>query len=152
FLSTFPMDRFFTVNALVDSPVALARKPFVSDTDMIKAAATDTYAAYSIACADWVGMPRVTQKSAIFKPVKKQRVVNGKTVDYMAWDLNVVWDLEADAYHHEKDGWHLVETVSGSNGGFFGVALELARLAPQKGNTPDQLISKRPAPSCSVPL
>ena len=152
FLSTFPMDRFFIVNALVDSPEGLQKRPFVSDTDMIKAAAVDTYAAYSIACADWVGMPRVTEKSATWKRVKKQRIVNGKSVDYMAWDLAIVWGLEADAYHHEKDGWHLVQTVSGSNGGLFGVALGLAALAPQKGNTPDQLISKRPAPSCSVPL
>jgi hypothetical protein len=97
-------------------------------------------------------MPRVTEKSATWKPVKKQRVVNGKSVDYMAWELSITWGLEADAYHHEKDGWHLVQTVSGSNGGLFGLALGLAAMAPQKGNTPDQLISKRPAPSCSVPL
>jgi hypothetical protein len=146
------MDRFFTVNALVDSPDALRNRPFVSDTDMIKAAATDTYAAYSIACADWVGMPRVTQKSAVWSRVKKQRIVNGKSVDYLAWDLSSVWHLETDAYKHEKDGWHLVRTVEGSNGGFFGLALSVAQLAPQKGNTPDQLISKRPNPTCSVPL
>ena len=153
FLATFPMDRFFTVNALVDSPAVLRGKTFVADADMIRAATTDTYAAYSIACADWIGMPRVTNKKATWAPVKRQRMVNGKSVDYMAWDLRIVWDLETAVYKHEKDGWKLFTTVEGTNGGLFGVALTMAALAPQKGNMPpDQLISKRPAPSCSVPL
>jgi len=153
FLSTFPLERFYMVNALVDSPDALKNHALVPDAEMIRAATVDPFAAYSIACADWVVMPRVTGKRATWKPVKRQRTVNNKTVDYMAWDLSIVWKLQADVYRHGNNGWQLAQTVHGSNGGLFGLALGLAASAPQKGNMPPEpLVSKRPAPSCSVPL
>jgi hypothetical protein len=153
FLSTFPLDRFYMVNALAESPGDLKGHAQVGDVEMIRAAGTDAFAAYSIACADWVVLPRVASKDATWKPVKKTKMVNNKSVEYLAWDLSVVWGLEADVYHHVANGWQLSKTVVGSNGGFFGLALSLAAAAPQKGNMPPtQLVSKRPDPTCSVPL
>ncbi|HEV8548011.1 MAG TPA: hypothetical protein VGQ57_03265, partial [Polyangiaceae bacterium] len=57
FLSTVLMERFYTVEASVESPKALAKKPLLTDDEMIGAAGVDSFAAYSLACTDWVALP-----------------------------------------------------------------------------------------------
>ncbi len=58
YLSTYLMKRFFTVEAHTESPAALAKKGSLSDQEMIGAAGVDSFAAYSLACTDWVAFPR----------------------------------------------------------------------------------------------
>ncbi|HOU89758.1 MAG TPA: hypothetical protein PLU22_01870 [Polyangiaceae bacterium] len=90
FGTTFPMERFYTVKARVSAPTTLARRPSISHAEMIRASAVDPFAAYSIACSDWVIAPRVVRKEARWTKVKKKKVVEGREVEYQAWDVSVV--------------------------------------------------------------
>ena len=155
FLSSVLLDQFYTVEAGVESPASLAGKQFVPDEEMISAAGMDSFAGYSLACTDWVALPRITEKSATWRKVKVERDVNGQKTTSFEWQLDVVWNLEADVYKREPGGFKLRQTVEGSNGGALGVAYELAVLAPQKGQggaDEPPALSKRPEPGCQPPL
>lgn len=154
FFRTFPVPRFFNVKSTAESPEALQRKLFISSEEMIKASEVDTFAAYSIACADWVAMPRVTSKDAKWQQVEKERVnPQGKKEKYRAWSLSVTWTSEMDVYRREGEGWRLHATIDGSNGGLLGLAFGLAASA-QQGNGKKQLrnLSDRPDSNCAVPF
>ena len=154
FFKTFPTPRFYNVKSTAESPDALQRKSFISSEDMIKAAEIDTFGAYSIACADWVAMPRVTSKDAKWLQVEKERIdKQGKKEKYRAWTLNVTWTAEMDVYRRETNGWQLHATIDGSNGGLIGMAFGLAASA-QQGSGKKQLpnLSDRPDSKCSVPF
>lgn len=150
FFQAFPMDRFYTVQALAQSPANLVGKDTVSSDAMIGGAEADPFAAYSLACADWVGMPRVIQKEAAWQKVKKKKIVNGQSVDYLAWQVQVTWALDMDVFRREVDGWKRVSTIEGSNGGLLGVAFGLAAGAAQgqSGSTKASPLSERPVLSC----
>lgn len=156
FLSTYLMKRFYTVEADTESPQGLSKKAAVSDQDMIDAAAVDSFAAYSIACSDWVVFPRLVKKDAQWRKVKNKKTVNGRQVENEEWQLNLVWSIEADVYRRADNGFQLAATVDGSNGGALGSAFELASLAPHRdfgehaAHTP--VLSQRPAPGCNPPL
>jgi hypothetical protein len=154
FFKTFPAPRFFNVKATAESPATLRHKPFVSSSDMMAAADVDPFAAYSIACADWVALPRVLSKDAEWKQVQKQRNdANGKPQKYLGWTLSITWSAEMDVYRREQDGWRLHATVHGSNGGLLGLAFGLAAGA-QQGDGKKELpnLSDRPDSKCSVPF
>lgn len=175
YFSTFPSARFFTVKAQTPSSESTLGQKSVSSGDMIRAAGNDAFAAYSLACADWVLMPRVAGKDATWRQVERETTEwrNGQRITrkYMGWDLSVVWDLEAAAYRRQGDQWRLVDTVRGSNGGLLGLAggltesLEQMEQAQQavrdlqakltgesKAPKGFPLVSDRPDPSCKVPF
>jgi hypothetical protein len=155
FRSGILMDRFFTVEASIESPKQLAHKPFLSDQELLSATQVDAFAAYSLACTDWVVLPRITEKTAEWRKVKKQHTVNGHTVERLEWELNLVWKLEADVYRRSQSGFTLAATVDGSNGGALGMAFGLAAAAPHRdpgGKAAPLLLSKRPQPGCNPPL
>jgi len=153
FLSTILMERFYTVEATVESPAALAHRPLLTDDEMIGAAGSDSFAAYSLACTDWVALPRLVHKEASWQKVKVTETKNGQKIDHYEWQLNLVWEIEADVYRHSPKGFEWRATVKGSNGSLFGAAMALSALAPQKnsgGVMPP--LSKRPEPGCNPPL
>ena len=156
YLSTYLMKRFYTVEAHTESPKTLTKKATVSDQDMIDAAGVDSFAAYSVACTDWVVFPRLVSKDAKWQKVKLKKQVNGKEVEVQEWHFNLVWSIEADVFHRDATGFSLAATVNGSNGGALGAAYELAALAPHRdfggGPATAPLLSKRPAPGCNPPL
>lgn len=154
FLGTFPMKRFQNVFALTPAPPNFPTTS-VDNATMIGAAGNDTFAAYSIACADWVAMPRVTRREVKWKQVTKQRKdAKGNRVDYWAWDPQLGIDLALDVFKHEGDVWTRIATTDGSNGGLFGVAASLAAGAMAGSDTGDVSthLSARPQPSCKIPV
>ncbi len=154
FLSTVLMDRFYTVEASVESPQGVARKPFLTDDEMIGAAGPDGFTAYSLACTDWVAMPRLAGKKASWQKTKVTEMRGKQKVERWVWQLNVVWDVGADLYRRSPKGFELRATVHGTNGGLFGTAMALSALAPQKNGVTSALpaLSKRPEPGCNPPL
>ena len=156
YLSTYLMKRFFTVDAHTESPASLAKKSAVSDQDMIDAAGVDSFAAYSVACTDWVVLPRLVGKEGSWQKVKRTKTVNGKEVTTYEWQLNLVWSVQADVYRRDATGFSLAATVDGSNGGALGTAFDLAAMAPHRdpggGHSLTPLVSKRPQPGCNPPL
>ncbi|MBX3229400.1 MAG: porin family protein [Labilithrix sp.] len=152
FSATFPMPRFYAVEAETESPAALRGKKQLSSKEMIDAAGLDTFAAYSIACSDWVILPRLTEKTASWRKVTAKRK-NGTT--YQRWMLDVSWKMEADVYRHEANGgFTLFQTVTDGNDAGTDAAYELATKAPQQNNMGAQqmLVSKHPKPGCDPPM
>ncbi|MET0792118.1 MAG: hypothetical protein ABW061_11405 [Polyangiaceae bacterium] len=157
YLSTYLMKRFYTVEAHTESPPTLSKKAALGDQELIGAAGVDSFAAYSLACTDWVVFPRLVKKDASWQKVKHKQTVNGKEVETWVWQLTLVWGIEADVYKRSTTGFTLAATIAGNNGGLFGMATQLAELADQKdlvsgkGKRGPQL-SKRPEPGCNPPL
>lgn len=152
FVPSFVMERFYTVEAAVESPKAIERRSTLTHAEMIDAAGVDSFAAYSLACTDWVVLPRVVGKDASWQKVKTKKKVNGKEVESFVWHLKVNWKLEADIYRHEESGFQLADTIEAENGGLFDLAVTLTSLAPQKDGISSPLLSKRPQPGCNPPL
>ena len=152
FLTVFPMSRFYNVPATTPSPESLRGRHYISAEDMVRAADNDVFAAYSLACTDWVAMPRVVGKEAIWRKVTRQKLIRRQTIEYPAWNLELVLRLEMDVYHRDSaQGFTLVDTVEGSNGGLLGVAFGLAASAKQGGGSAHSALSQRPDPKCPIP-
>lgn len=152
FAGAFPLPRFYAVETETESPVGLRGKKQVADKEMIDAAGLDTFAAYSIACTDWVFLPRLTEKTADWRKVTEKRQ-DGSV--HQKWTLDVSWQMETDIYRHEsKGGFTLFATVKDGNSAATDAAYGLAMAAPQNKNMVSQqmLVSKRPKPGCNPPL
>lgn len=160
FFATFPMQRHHTVSAAIAAPLGLEKRKSISHRDMIRAAELDPFAAYSIACADWVAIPRVTKKEAKWQRVTKQRQVGTNTVSYQAWQVHVALTLELTAFEFVGGTWVSRGTV-GTDGSKVGAAQSIA----ESGDAVNQMVSSMgesatafgpisavPDPGCKVPV
>lgn len=160
FFSTFPMQRHHTVSAAIAAPAGLEKRKRIAHGEMIRAAELDPFAAYSIACADWVVIPRVTKKEAKWQRVTKQRQVGNTTVSYQAWQVHVAFTLEVTAFEFAGGTWVSRGTVSTD-----GAKVSAAQPIAESGDAVNQLVSSMgesatafgpisaaPEPGCKVPV
>lgn len=160
FFSTFPLQRHHTVSAAIPAPDGLETRKSISSSEMIRAAELDPFAAYSIACADWVAIPRVTKKDAKWQRVTKQRQVAGNAVSYQAWQVHSSLTLELTAFEFVGGNWVSRGTVS-TDGSKVGAAQSIA----ESGDAVNQMVSSLgesatafgpisavPEPGCKVPV
>ncbi len=161
FFGTFPMERLHSVPAKVVGPQA-ATGGVLSNEQMIRAAELDPFAAYSIACADWVMVPRISRKNATWSRVTRERQRGKKTEKYKAWDLDLSLTVEVAAYRFEEGQWRLKDTIS-ADAGLLSFATSLNMLGDatnqlvksfggDETREPTGMISAAPEPSCQVPL
>ncbi len=160
FFSTFPMERFHTVVTQLTAPPALLAQKSVSTEEMVRAAELDPFAAYSIACADWVMAPRVVAtEDAVWRKLKKRRQQGKQTVEYLAWDIRPQFEIEIAVYHFEKGAWSLAGVVKDISSPIVDITTETL----ETGHTLNQLVSggeqqrrslvsAHPDASCRVPL
>jgi hypothetical protein len=160
FFSTFPMERFHTVVAQLTAPPSLLGKRSVSAEEMVRAAELDPFAAYSIACADWVMAPRVVGKTATWRKVKKQRQEGKKTVEFLAWEVSTQFEIEVAVYEFKGGAWTLAGTAKDSGSGVMDTSIGVADLGHTindvvsggAGKEQKSLVSAQPDTKCRVPL
>ncbi len=162
FFGNLPMPRLHSLVAQVTAPPRLKDETKVSHEEMLRAAELDTFAAYSMACADWVFVPRVSKKSAKWSRVQKERQRGKQTEKYWAWSLSTSLEVELALFRFTNGGWTREAVVSG-DGSKIGPAVALAMQAETVNQLMEQvnggdkpglasLVSAQPEPSCKVPL
>lgn len=161
FFGVFPMRRHYTIPSTVTAPDDLYTRDVVSPTEMIQAAQTDSFAAYSIACADWVMVPRVKSKSATWRQVKRTRKKGKKEVVYYVWTFDIDLTISLTAFEYDGKAWISRGQIEGK-AGLMDLASDLAEQGTQIDQlvkqvsggrgTSERLLSATPDPSCRLPL
>lgn len=168
FLSVMPMPRFFHViaesepsesgnnkNRVLPAPSEFYAQKSIDLKQLAEKSKVSSFVKRSIGCADWVAIPRLVGKKAEWKIETKKKKVDGKEVEYKAWNLEPKWNLEMDIFKVTGGQATLKKTVKGTNGGLVGMAMNLASGALSLGSSaskeqPDY-ISKHPVNTCKMP-
>jgi len=100
--------RFHVVVPQHAAPAGLAQRTKMSVDTAMGVVKDDWYAAYSIKHADFLLVPNIVQRKAVWEQKKvEKKTKNGKTVSYMAWSLKLEWTVEVALFERSGDGYRL---------------------------------------------
>lgn len=95
------------------------------------------FMAYSVQCADFIALPRITEYTATWTLSESTKMVKGKKVTVSTPSLSIVSSLELAVFKRTELGFEKVATVLESGGGLFDSITDLGAStmeAAEKGN------------------
>ena len=142
FKATFAMSRFWNLYAPVRAPSTWYESDVLSMKQVSSYAAKRVprgkkFVSYSIHCADFIALPRITEYKGSWTIQKSQKVVKGKKVTVSIPSLSVISTLEMAVFKRTENGFEKVAIVEESGGGLFDSITDLGAStmqAAEKGN------------------
>jgi len=142
FKSTFAMSRFWNLYAAPKAPNSWYEADLLSVKKVSaylakRSPRAKKFMSYSVHCADFIALPRMTEYKGTWRIQQSEKVVKGRKVKVEIPSLSIVSSLEMAVFKRTEEGFEKVATVAESGGGLFDSITDLGAStmeAAEQGN------------------